>query len=185
MIPMKSTALRLAPPTSAPLTFGAAAKAGGIGGLDRSAIENADLRPSSPISAIRRLRMDPWNRPDLRHGGRQAGADRPDRLIGDDDIGGIGAFGQASLELRRNHLDRMSGLSLLERLADADDGGDPGPVRCRCLEAHHGIGFAENRSGARNGRRSPPSSRRPSAFRRKSRRYRRRLPPNGSSGRQA
>ena len=50
---------------------------------------------------------------------RQPGADGPDRLIGDNKIGRT--VGQRALQLRCDHVQRVSGLALRPRFADAND----------------------------------------------------------------
>ena len=55
-------------------------------------------------------------------GGRgQPGTDRPDRLIGDHQIGAGGAVGQRAVELAADHIQRLAGFALGALLADADD----------------------------------------------------------------
>ena len=54
--------------------------------------------------------------------GRKAGANGPDRLIGDDGVGSSGAFGQGALQLAGNHLKRFAALALVKCFANADDG---------------------------------------------------------------
>ena len=56
---------------------------------------------------------------------RQPGADRPDRLIGDHQIGGGRTVGQRAVELAADHVERLAGFALGALLADADDGRQP------------------------------------------------------------
>ena len=64
-------------------------------------------------------------------GRRQAGADRPDRLIGDDVF--LGRFRQRSRELRADDIERLAGFALFTGFADADDRRQSGAKR--------GLGF--------------------------------------------
>ena len=82
----KSAAVRLAPPTSAPSTSGTAKISTGVRGLDRAAVEDSDPLPLFAIGvdqppAERRVHVA-----DVVEGRDLAGADRPDRLIGDREI---------------------------------------------------------------------------------------------------
>ena len=92
----------------------------------------------------------------LRHvgGGRgEAGADRPDRLVGDHQIGTGCAIRQRAVDLAAEHVEGAAGIALGAGLADADDGGQPcAPGRQR-LGADIGIGFLVDESAAPNGRR--------------------------------
>ena len=63
---------------------------------------------------------------DIGGGRRQAGADRPHRLIGDDGVGRRGAWRHRAGDLARQHVERRARLALGPRLADADDGHEPG-----------------------------------------------------------
>ena len=108
---------------------------------------------------------------DIVDGRRQAGADRPDRLVGDHHrrVGGGRRHGTGNLA--RQDVERRADLALGPRLADADDRDEAGPPRglglrqARCRRSRHG------RCGARSGRRSRARRRHPSAFRRRCRRY--------------
>ena len=76
------------------------------------------------MSATRRLRIDPCMSPTSADRRCQAGADCPDRLIGDDDIRrALEPWGRLSVSWRETTISSLSGLSLIQRLADADDGG--------------------------------------------------------------
>jgi hypothetical protein len=80
-------------------------------------------------------------------GGRgvPAGADRPHRLVGDDEIGDLRAGDaiQAVLELTIQHLERLVPLAFLERLADAHDRRQLRRDRRDDLAVDHRVGLAE------------------------------------------
>src|SRR5262245_51801738 len=71
-----------------------------------------------------------------------AGADSPDRLIGDHRVGTGEAGRERAGKLPGNDLERPTRFALLQRLADADDGGEPRPVGRLGLGADDGIGLA-------------------------------------------
>ena len=54
-------------------------------------------------------------------GGDLAGADGPDGLVGDDDLGPVLDLVSDGVELADDDVDGLVGLALLERLADAED----------------------------------------------------------------
>ena len=84
MIFTKSAALRLAPPTSRPSTSGWPISSSALSGLTDAAVE--DPRLLGELLAVHRARQAADERVDLLgllRGGRPAGADRPDRLVGD------------------------------------------------------------------------------------------------------
>ncbi len=87
--------------------------------------------------------------------GRAPGADRPDRLIGDDQILARGAVRYGAGELADHDLQRPAGIALGLALADADDGDEPGPPSGLGLEAHQRDRSRHDRRAARNGRESP------------------------------
>src|SRR5207302_1557307 len=63
---------------------------------------------------------------------REPGADRPDRLVGDHQIGRGRSLRQRSLQLPAADIERLSGIALRPGLADADDRGQaraPGGFR--------------------------------------------------------
>jgi hypothetical protein len=55
--------------------------------------------------------------------GGPTGPDRPDGLVGDDQVGGVRHLhaGEAAAQLADDHLDRLAGLALIEVLAHAQD----------------------------------------------------------------
>ena len=61
----------------------------------------------------------------LRRGGVAPGADRPDRLVGDDEPGDLiaGQAVEARLDLAIEHRQRFVALPFVERFSDADDRG--------------------------------------------------------------
>ena len=140
-MPRKSSALRLAPPTSAPSTLATRHQFLGVRRLHRAAVEDAHRLPGRAVALDDPLADEFMG---LRHvggGRRQAGADGPDRLIGDHQIGGGHAVRQRAVELAAEHVERLAGLALGAGLADADDrdeAGAPGGLR---LGAHLGVGF--------------------------------------------
>ena len=71
----------------------------------------------------------------------QPGANRPDGLIGDDEVVGRGAVRNRSGELGRDDVGGLSGLALRLRLADAENRHQPRPPRAEHLLAHRRIAF--------------------------------------------
>src|SRR5262245_2982140 len=73
-----------------------------------------------------------------------AGADRPDRLVGDHELGRarLGHQREAARELAGHDVDRAAGLALLERLADAHDRRDPGREQRRGLVRYVRVALA-------------------------------------------
>src|SRR6202035_1759879 len=69
-------------------------------------------------------------------------ADRPDRLIGDDQLAGIGAVGQRPGQLAGDERRGAARLALGAGLADADDRDAPGAPGRQCLGPDIGVGFA-------------------------------------------
>lgn len=57
----------------------------------------------------------------LLSGGNLAGANGPDGLVGDDDLGPVGNLGLEGSELSADDLDGLAGLTLLQRLTAAPD----------------------------------------------------------------
>ena len=80
---------------------------------------------------------------DLVAGGRAPGADRPDRLVGDDQPVGGGIARQAAFELGREPLQRPPGQPFLLGLADAEHDQEPVRQRRLGLGAHDRIGLAQ------------------------------------------
>src|SRR5215510_4028939 len=113
----------------------------GIGGLHGAAVENAD--PASRLTVARgELPADEAvHLGDVRRRRREPAADRPDRLIGDDQIFGGGAVRQRAVELRPHHGERAAGLAFAAGLPDADNGREPGTAGGQRLLAHVGIGL--------------------------------------------
>ena len=68
-----------------------------------------------------------------------ASPDRPDRLIGDNHVRGLGAAWKAGGELAHDHLFGLAGLALGQRLADAHDRGEPGGERGFSFRLHHRV----------------------------------------------
>ena len=116
---------------------------------------------------------------------RLSAADRPDRLIGNDDIGRRVRIGvrQRAVELAADDVARLTGVALGALFADADDGGQTGALRRQALWRARAHRSRHDRGGARNGRRSPLRRRRRAAFRPRCRRYARPQRADGNPGR--
>src|ERR1700685_2830950 len=112
----------------------------GIGRLDRAAVENTNALPGLAITRAKPLADEAVHVENIVPGRRHAGADRPDRLIGDDEIGKSSR--QRAVELRAHHRVGLAGIALGARFADADDGKQARAPRRQRLGAHHGIGLA-------------------------------------------
>ena len=142
-----SSASRLAPPTSAP-------------SMSRLAISSAMfaaftdppywMRTASPVGAVgergRCAHGWRWHTAWASVGRRRlAGADRPDRLVGDHQGGDLrlGAPGDAGVDLAEHLRLGRPRLALVERLADADDRGHPVLLDGRDLGGDHLVGLAE------------------------------------------
>src|SRR5262249_37768425 len=77
----------------------------------------------------------------VRRGG-QTGTDRPDGLISDNEIIGPSPFPDRFSDLGAYHVDGVSRLALLQRLANAEDRHQTGSPRAAELIANDSIGFA-------------------------------------------
>ena len=73
---------------------------------------------------------------------REPRADRPDRLVGDDQIGGGRPVGHRAGELAVENGERLAGLALCLGFADAEDGEQPGAPGGLGLGADQGVGLA-------------------------------------------
>src|ERR1700736_3938628 len=115
---------------------------GGVLRVDRAAVE--DPSPGGDAGADRRVHLD-----DV--GGRrgQPGADRPDRLIGNDQLVGAGTVRQRAGELRGNNGQRTAGLALEAGLANTEDRNEPGAPAGYGLDVDLGIGFAAGMAALR------------------------------------
>src|SRR5207237_3426044 len=78
---------------------------------------------------------------DIGRGGDVAGADRPDRLVGDDQLALLPVVGQRAREHLGDNPDMAPGAALGVGLADADDGGEAAGERRLGLGAHFGVGL--------------------------------------------
>ena len=90
-IAAKSSGSSAAPPTRAPSISGRPSSSAALRGLDRAAVEDPQLvgRPTAPADDV----ADEGDRLlGLLGGRRAAGADRPDRLVGDHDPGQVGGL---------------------------------------------------------------------------------------------
>ena len=123
----KASGSRLAPPTRAPSMSGCVHQIIDGFGLDGAPVLDPDAISGLPElgrqAAAANVPVDLLG--DLRRRGA-AGADRPDRLVGDDDLLGpfAGYPGQALAELRLDDFERAARIALLERFAHADDRAD-------------------------------------------------------------
>lgn len=80
-------------------------------------------------------------------GGDLAGADGPDGLVGDDDLGPVGAdLGLEGVELLGDDGDGLAGLALLERLAAAPDDAQPAVGGDLGLGRDHLVRLAQDRA---------------------------------------
>src|SRR5580704_250700 len=108
---------------------------GGVLRVDRTAVK--DARASGNLTADRAMHAghvgERWGPP---------GADRPDRLVGNDETRGVGALRHGAGELAEDNRLLPSGLTLGARLADAEDRDKPGPPRAADLGADFGIALA-------------------------------------------
>ncbi len=123
----KESGLRLAPPTSAPSISSWLMRRGGVVGLDAAAVENAHGCGNLLAEKLRDFSANDA----VRFGGHFgrcgfAGADGPDRLIGDDDgRGGLGGdAGECTGDLGLQNLLGQAAFALGKHFADADDGDD-------------------------------------------------------------
>ena len=153
-MPRKSPALRLAPPTSAPSTLATAISSAAFPRLDRAAIKKTHRLPFRTETAGEILAQGRVNLSHVVRGRRQAGPDRPDRLIGDDRVRGRGSVGHRAGELPGDDIEGRSGLALALALAEADDGDEPGPPRGFPPSRAHPRRSRRGPRGVRNGRRS-------------------------------
>src|SRR5947209_8552547 len=113
----------------------------GVAALDRAAVKQAHAarigdQPAQHLADVR-MRCG-----DLRRGRRLAGADRPDRLIGDDELRSGCTRWHAAFELGLEHAERLAGFPLRQCLADADDRQQAGTPCGFRFGLHVGIGLA-------------------------------------------
>jgi peptidyl-prolyl cis-trans isomerase D len=115
--------------------LGEAKDLGGVFRVDRAAVKDARRRRQAAADR-------PVHRRDVATGRGAAGADRPDRLVGDDEAVERRAIRQRALELAGNGCDRVPGVALGQRLADAEDRHEADALRREDLGADLGIGLA-------------------------------------------
>ena len=89
-IAAKSAGSRLAPPTRAPSMSGWPQQLGGVGRLDRAAVEDPHLVGGSAAVLAHGVADEGARLLRLLGGGGAAGADRPDRLVGDHHLAQLG-----------------------------------------------------------------------------------------------
>lgn len=77
-------------------------------------------------------------------GGDLAGANGPDGLVGDDDLGPVGDLSLEGGELLADDLDGLAGLTLLQRLAAAPDDAQAVLGGVLGLEGDHLVALAED-----------------------------------------
>ena len=154
-LPRTSSASRRGAADQRAVDVGQREQLGGVVGLQRAAVED----PHAPCPAAL---SKPWTSARTKRDrvlrllgrGRQAGADRPDRLVGDDDLG---------QPLDRHLLERLldlvaelalgvAALALLLGLADAEDRDQAGLERPRHLLLEGAVGLAEVLRAARSAR---------------------------------
>ena len=126
-------------------------------GLYRAAVEDADACLFGLADDPAQLVADEGvHLGDICRRRGQPGADRPDRLVGDDEIGRARRLGNRAAQLPADDGERLARLALALRLADADDGGKPGAMGGRGLGADLGVllavvlaalGMADDREG--------------------------------------
>src|SRR5206468_3657777 len=110
--------------------------------LNRAAIENANGVALWTQPLDQTLADMVMHGGDVVAGRGLAGADRPDRLIGDGRIGAIGFQRHAAFDLAMTNRRRMTAVALILTLADADDDIEPRAPGGFGLGRHHRIGFA-------------------------------------------
>ena len=118
---------------------------GGVVGLDRAAVEDADAGGGLGI-ALGEDGADEGDRLLRLLGRRRATrADRPDRLVGDDDPVELLSVNrrQVGLELAAQNRLGLAGVALGLALADAEDRLQPGGERRRDLAGQRLVGLAE------------------------------------------
>ena len=114
--------------------------------LHAAAVENAKRRRDAPPSAWpMRPRMKRCTSSRLRRRRGAPRADGPHRLVGDQAARevGVGDVRDGGVELGLDAPERLARVALGERLADADDGREPGAQRRARLEVHGGVELAE------------------------------------------
>src|SRR5581483_4393620 len=112
----------------------------GVVRLHRSAIEDADLLCRLTIAGGERLANEAVHIGDVSRRWRQSGTDRPDRLVGDGEIGR--AVRRRTLDLPAHHGAGMTGIALGTRFADTNNGREAGPPGGKRLVADHCVALA-------------------------------------------
>ena len=113
-----------------------------VRGFYRAAIENTDPGPLAVKSRSEEFPDKLMNLLNIFGRRGQAGADRPNRLIGHHQIVGPRAVRQRDVELPAADVEGMTGIALALGFADADDRGEAGaPDRLRLLPNQH-VGLA-------------------------------------------
>ena len=150
-IPAISSGLSDAPPTSAPSMPGSARNSPMFALGHAAAVEDRDrrrrARPQPPAAERRADRVGHGR--GVRAAARSAGADRPDRLVGDDDAARrASASGSRPCEGarpagRRTTSSASAGLAIGEHLADAQDGPQAARPRRGRASADQLVGLAE------------------------------------------
>src|SRR5208337_1109200 len=110
-------------------------------GFHRTPVEKTEFGAVRPESRVEQLANAVVYHKDVCGCRRKAGADRPHRLIGDDDGRTRSGRGQRFSQLPDDHGGRPPGLALGSRLADADDRYEPGLQRRFRLGAHQPVGL--------------------------------------------
>src|SRR5450830_1146755 len=128
-------------PDQGPVHIGNCQQLLGIGRLDRAAIEDADVAAFGAEPRLQPLADEGMR---LGHVGRcrgQSGADRPDRLVREHQIGARTAIGQRAIELAADHRQGLPALALGALFADANNREQTRAACGHGLGAHLGVGF--------------------------------------------
>src|ERR1017187_7165379 len=110
----------------------------GVRGFYRAAIEDTHFSPFTAKPCGEEIPDKPMYLLDISNGRGQAGADRPDRLIGHHQIVGVSLVRQGKAQLSAADVEGLPGIALMLGFADADDGGEAGaPDRFGLLSNQH------------------------------------------------
>ncbi len=156
-----------APPIRAPSTSGSDSELGGVVGLHRAAVEDPHLVAPPPCRALHAARGRTRSPPGPARASRSAGADRPDRLVGDHDLvrrRSLGTSARPGLELAQL-APRCRRRALLLGLADAEDRRSRPALERRAEPSAAAPRRSRRRTGgARSGRGSRLRRRAPSSI---------------------
>src|SRR5262245_51786269 len=113
----------------------------GIHRLYRAAVEDADALPLRSEARYEPLADKAVDFGDVARRRRKPAADRPNWLIGNDQVPGGRAVRDGAVELRAHHGERAPAVAFATGLADADDRRQSCPPRGQSLGSHIAIGF--------------------------------------------